>query len=466
LLEKSPNISEAINIRGRGLLKSGETQAALEWFEDKLKSQGNTPQLIHGAALCHLALDDIETAYRLLTQTTQVMPDYAPAWAELGSMACQKEAYKEAARYYEHAARIQPTRENRVNLAYCLSASDRVGSARKLYKILLAQYPNDPLIHNNLGKLYERIGEFDNACVHLRRSVELQPDATTPHCNMGKALLALGNLQEAIVEFETAIAIESNNYEAHFGRGQTLIELGKPEAAITAFQSVLDVKPDHELAKYCIASLGGKVTSEQVRRDFVAGLFNQYAEKFDHELVNDLKYDGPEVFLQLLQPLLTSNHDILDLGCGTGLCGPLFRPFAKRLIGVDISTKMIEKAKGRAVYDEFSAEDVASYMQRSDQEFDLIIAADVFIYIGDINTVFRTAQQAIKNNGLFAFSIETCDGTGFRFRGSGRHAHSKDYILQLAQKYHFTIIRDQDWHLRMENGRPIGGTAYVLRAEK
>jgi predicted TPR repeat methyltransferase len=294
--------------------------------------------------------------------------------------------------------------------------------------------------------------------------VELQPDNTTQHYNIGKVLLALGNPQEAIIEFDTAIVIDGNNYEAHFGRGQTLIELGNLEAAIAAFQSTLDIKPGHELAKYCITSLGGEATSEQDRRDFVAGLFNRYAEKFDHELVNDLKYDGPEVFLQLLQPLLTNNHDILDLGCGTGLCGPLFRPYAKRLIGVDISTKMIEKAKGRAVYDEFSTEDVASYMQGSYQEFDLIIAADVFIYIGDIKAVFCAAQQAIKNNGLFAFSIETCDGTGFRFRSSGRHAHSKDYIFQLAQEYHFNIIREQDWRLRMEYGKPIGGTAYVLRA--
>jgi predicted TPR repeat methyltransferase len=466
VLKTSPNMPEVRNIRGNALLKLGQTQAALEWFEDNLKTQNDTPQLLHGAARCRLALGDIETARGLLTQSTQVAPGYAPAWAELGHIARQQEQFAEAAQHYERAARIQPTRENRFNLAHCLFADKRTEPARRLYLELLEQFPDDPLIHNNLGRLYESIGRIEESERHFHRSVELQPGHATPHCNLGRILLGVGKLQAALREFEAAIAIDADNYEGHFGRGQTLVELNDTQAALESFRVAVRINPEPSIAKHYIASLGGDDAGARDSHDYVAGLFDHYADKFDNDLVTGLKYKTPDVLYQALQPLLTktgASYDILDLGCGTGLCGPLFRSHARHMTGIDLSSQMIEKARERAVYDELAVEDVVSSMQRAPQGYDLIIAADVFVYIGDLSAVFREARSSLRGDGLFAFSTETCDGSGFRIRSSGRHAHSKEYINHLAIEFNFTPISASNCDLRMEYGKPVKGAVYVLR---
>lgn len=468
VLQASPNLPEAIYIRGNALLKLGQTQAALEWFEDNIKTHNYSPQLLHGAARCYLVLDDSKAAHELLTQATQVAPGYAPAWIELGHIARQQEQFSEAVHYYERAASIQPTRENRFNLAHCLFADKRTEPARRLYHELMVQFPNDPLIHNNLGRLYESIGRIHESEQHFRRAVELQPNHTTPHCNLGRVLLGVGKLQEAMQEFEAAIAIDTDYYEGHFGRGQTLVELGSTEEAIESFQTALKLKPDLGLIKHYIASLGGDGNNVQDTQDYVAGLFDHYAEKFDNDLVIGLKYKTPDVLFQAVQPMLATNtrdHDILDLGCGTGLCAPLFRHHAKHLVGVDISAQMIEKARERAIYDELAVEDVVASMQRSPQSYDLIIAADVFVYIGNLSAVFNAARLSLRNSGIFAFSTETCDGSGFRIRSSGRHAHSKEYINRLAVEHGFISISEQDCDLRMEYGKPVRGAVYVFRTD-
>ncbi len=469
ILARTPSMPEAISLRGNALLKLGQAQAALDWFQQQMASLGRLPQLLHGAASCLLALDDGDAACAMLTELSQSAPSYAPAWAELGHIERHREQFAKAAEYYERAARLQPSRENRFNLAHCLYGADKIEPACRVYLDLLQQYPDDHLIHNNLGRLYERIGRVDEAATHFQCAVDLQPNHATPLCNLGRMLLGLGRLPEALQAFDRAIALDSDYHEGHFGRGQTLIELGDTEAAIAAFRAALERKPDLSLARHYIASLGGADANDQDSKNYVADLFDHFAEKFDNDLLVGLKYKTPDVLYGILKPLLQDNgerSEILDLGCGTGLCGPLFKPHATRLVGVDLSGQMIEKARERGCYDELRVEDIVVTLQHDAQKYDLIIAADVFVYIGDLSAVFKAAHASLKSNGLFAFSTETCDGSGFRIRSSGRHAHSRDYINQLATQQGFTSVNQQDSDLRMEYGKPVGGTLYVFRADK
>ena len=463
----APNLTAAHLAKGRALLLNRQAQVALEYLLEAQQLFGTLPDISLTIAHCHKALGDDEQAHRILNQLTHTAPGYAPAWAALGQMERDAEHYIEAAQYYERAARISPTRETLFNLAHCLYAGNRFEPASKLYHDLLQKDPDNPLIHNNLGRLYERLGQLDSAEHHLRRAVELQPDRAISYCNLGRVLYGQDLFEAAREEYDRAIAADPDYFEGHFGRGQALCELGEQEAAIESFKTALQLKADLTEAKYYIASLGDQAANETDRHNYVAGLFDQYADKFDHELVNRLKYSTPEHIYKAAKSVLPaddSNYDILDLGCGTGLCAPLFHPLARRLVGVDLSSKMIDKARERKLYDDLAVDDVTAFMTRFPRSYDLVIAADVFVYIGDLADTFDAAHMALRPSSHFVFSTETCPGDGFKIRGSGRHAHSKQYIHELAASSGFELIHDTDCALRLEYGKPVSGTVYVLRS--
>lgn len=468
-LAAAPDLPAAHIAKGRALLLDGQARAALDYLHEVQRRFGTSPDLTLTIAQTHKAMGDGAQARESLLQLSRTTPGYAPVWVELGHLERQAEHYPEAAQHYERAARIRPTPGTLFNLAHCLYAADRVEPACKLYHDLLVQDPDNPLIHNNLGRLYERIGQLESAEGHLRRAVDLQPGRAIPHCNLGRVLYGQDRYQEAREEFDRAIAADPEYFEGHFGRGQSLCELGEIEAAIASFKTAHRLKPDLTEAKYYIASLSGQAASEAVRHDYVAGLFDQYAEKFDHELVNRLKYSGPEHILQAVQAILpadASAYDILDLGCGTGLCAPLLRPMAKRLVGVDLSSKMIDKARARNLYDELAVDDATAFMARAPRLYDLVIAADVFVYIGDLSATFDAARLTLRPAGYFVFSTETSPGDGFKVRGSGRHSHSKQYIHDLANRTGFDHMHEVDFDIRLEYGKPLAGTIYVLRGNQ
>ncbi len=452
--------------RARVLLLDGQAREAQDALLQAQQRFGNHPDISLQLARCHQALGETDPYRSQVEALTRNAPGHAPAWLERGQMEQEAGNYADAVRHYEQAARLNPDPKTLFNLAHCLYAADQVEAARRLYHELLDKDPHNPLVHNNLGRLYERLGQLENAERHLRRAVELQPGRAVPHCNLGRVLYGRGDYAAARDEYDRAIAADPDYFEGHFGRGQALCELGEPGEAISAFRKALECKPDLNEARYYIASLGGEDSDEADRHDYVAGLFDQYADKFDNELVNKLKYSTPEHLYNTVCAALGTDvrdRDILDLGCGTGLCAPLFRPHARHLAGVDLSSRMIDKARERNLYDDLAVADVTAFMRDRPQGYDLVLAADVFVYIGELADTFAASWSALRPGGYFAFSTETCPGEGYRIRGSGRHAHSQHYIQALAASSGFTAIDHSDCDLRLEYGKPVAGTVYLFQ---
>src|SRR5262249_47439851 len=150
----------------------------------------------------------------------------------------------------------------------------------------------------------------------------------------------------------------------------------------------------------------------------------------------------------------------------TGLCGLAFHDLARTLTGVDLSVRMLEKAQARQIYDKFILGDLCDALKAAPTSFDLILAADVFIYVGDLAAVFSAARSALRTGGRFVLAVETYDGDGFVLRPSRRFAHSAAYIRALASSSGFVELALQYGVLRTEQGRSIGGAVYVLRTKE
>jgi predicted TPR repeat methyltransferase len=185
------------------------------------------------------------------------------------------------------------------------------------------------------------------------------------------------------------------------------------------------------------------------------------AEHFEQKLVVKLGYCGPEIIARLLAACVTAqaNLDVLDGGCGTGLCASLLKPYARRLTGVDISPGMLSKAAEKNCYDDLVEMELHAYLSGQTKAWDLIVMADTLIYFGTLGGLFAAVRQALRPGGLFAFTVEAAleNPGSFQLSPSGRYCHHQLYITKLLNEQGFILLRSEDATLRMELGKPVSG---------
>jgi len=294
----------------------------------------------------------------------------------------------------------------------------------------------------------------------------LEFDATMPEgwLRRARTLERLGRAGEALGSFERVLALDPKHFEAWSGRGSLLRELQRPDEAAHAFRQALLHGADPEIHAYYLASVDGGRAPSTAPRKYVESLFNDYAAQFDQHLVGALHYAA---HTQLIAGLVDSADgryaNTLDLGCGTGLCGPLVRPMTDRLTGVDLAPAMLLRAHTLGAYDKLVKMDGVQYLERSNDRFDLILAADVFIYIGDLGPIFAAARK-VMDQGVFCFSIEELDDSqgDFHLLPSLRYAHSHAYVRRLCSDYDFKSVATIRAPIREEQGRSIQGLYVYL----
>ena len=323
--------------------------------------------------------------------------------------------------------------------------------------------PQDAEAHNNLGAALKELGRLDETAASYKQATALKPDYAEAHYNLGVTLLGLGRLAEAEASYTQAIAFKPDFSEAHYNLGNTLKELDRLAEAEAGFTRAIVLNPDFGAAKHILASLVGKTTTT-APRDYVEGLFDNYAAKFENSLVKNLEYKTPRAIAEMIikNSKLDLIGSIMDLGCGTGLFGVEIKQFCENLEGIDLSEKMLREAKGKNIYDKLIKEDIVDYLSNSSLNFDYFVAIDVFIYIGDLSDVFRLIKSRNKTGGKLAFSTEDCEGDGFSLEQSGRYSHSKKYIQGLCETFGYELCHFETHALRKEKNNYIRGGLYLL----
>jgi predicted TPR repeat methyltransferase len=280
-----------------------------------------------------------------------------------------------------------------------------------------------------------------------------------------KAEAAGGDLSAAAELFEQTLEQAPNWAAAWFALGETREKLGDLEAAAQAFHATLKVDPtDAQGAAARLALVGRGDVPDTLPPAYVARLFNDYAWRFDKHLTKNLGYRAPALIADALSAAAPGCRfaSALDLGCGTGLMGEPLRPRVGRLAGVDLSAAMIAKARERNVYDELMIGDAVAPMRERPSAFDLIVAADVLVYVGDLAPLFTAVGTALIANGLFAFSVEACEGDGFKLEPTMRFAHSRAYVEATAREAGMRPLHIQSASTRREANADAPGLICVL----
>ena len=339
-------------------------------------------------------------------------------------------------------------------------------TAARFCQDVLKRQPDQPGALQMLGSMAQKTGANDVAISLFRRALSVDGKLVPAHLGLGDTYLATRQLDAAVTWYEKAGKLDRRNAEAQASLGTAYLAGGRREMAIEAFRRAVVIDRKHKLAAYMLAELTGRAGSQQV--EYVRGVFDDYAKMFDEHLVKTLQYRTPQ---RIGDALLAAHPDrfaiALDLGCGTGLVAEALGPRrAGAIDGVDLSPKMVDVARRKGLYRELVVADLHEFVARPAVQsagYDVVIAADVFVYVGRLERAFAAVAEILAPGQLFAFSVEHLEGDGYLLQSSGRHAHSNGYIAELAEASGFERLPPMLTPLRQENKTDIMGRIEVLR---
>jgi predicted TPR repeat methyltransferase len=348
-----------------------------------------------------------------------------------------------------------------------LVAEGRAQHALEACERLIAQGRGSALTRTAHGRVLLALGRPQDAVDALREASQLSPHTPEILLAFGEALAAIGALPAAIGELQRAARLAPGDVRPPLAIARLWLEAGEAEKAIGALdtaEATGPVDPSHAAA---IRARADQIRG-QLRADagYVRHLFDQFAADYDTRMRTRLGYEAPDILRQLAGYLTDPGqlHDMLDLGCGTGLSGIAFRDLARRIIGVDLSPRMLERARATGVYAHLVEGDIEKLPPGLEGPFGLIVAADVLVYLGALDVVFATVRQRLAPDGLWLFTTELGEGSAHELGPKRRYRHSEAYLRRLADQSGFDVCSLVECACRHEAGTPVRSWAAALRA--
>jgi predicted TPR repeat methyltransferase len=346
-----------------------------------------------------------------------------------------------------------------------LIAAGRAAEVVARCEALLAASRGGALTRYALGRGLLALGRVSDALETLREATQLAPSSTDIAIAMGDALAINGALPTAIAEYQRAIRLDPSATHAHLKLAALWLDAGEPDKADAELTSAEENGADPELIAATRAAIAEHRGLTRASGSYVRHLFDQFAADYDERMRARLGYAAPETLRDLCSLLLGPPRKaliILDLGCGTGLSGTAFAAYSQRLVGVDLSPGMLAKAKALAIYDELLVSDIEDLPARL-TGFDLILAADVLVYVGDLAKTFASVEARLKPGGLWAFTTEKAEHDDFALGPKRRYRHGEAYLRRLAEAHHFDVASLIECVTRYDAGVPVPSLAAVLR---
>lgn len=395
-----------------------------------------------------------------------------PGWGQvlnaLGTVYQDQSELDKALIFFEKAANLKPPSLSACyNLARLKQQENDHKSAVAIYKKILNEKPDYGEVWNNLGVAYRETGNQEESLSCFQKAVKFAPAMAEAWNNLGVAQDESNMLKDASRSYRKALEIYPEYTSAHFNLGSSLQKLKLFKEAEEHYNKVLEIKPDDQAATFMLQSLGAtSATPEAAPVEHVRRIFDQCAGTFEKILVKDLEYKTPELLFNLVRPHLTKDTNILDLGCGTGLGAQLYRPFAKRLTGVDVSSKMLARAAEKQIYDELEVFDILQDWTFP-RKFDLIYSSDVFVYFGNLERIIRSIALHLACGGIVAFSVERLEENNidYRLSPSGRYSHSQTYIENCLIQHGLSPIEGVESDIRKQSGFQVKGLLIVAKKE-
>jgi predicted TPR repeat methyltransferase len=425
----------------------------------------------------HLALqlhrgNSLPEAERLYGRILESAPDNLNALHYLGLICYQQDRHEEAAALIARITTLAPgNADAHNNLGNVLKGLGKVTEAEACYRNAIAINPGHGPAHNNLAVALMARNQADEAIQAYTRAIALAPDSAEFRYNLGNALRKSGDLDAAIGAYRETVNLAPGYTVAWQGLARTCIQANRREEAADVFEKWLRKDPENPAILYLQAACLGLGAPDRAPNQYVEEMFDVMADTFDTHLTVNLDYQAPALLHEAIAaalPAPAAMLDILDAGCGTGLCAPLLRPYARYLAGVDLSAGMLAKAKGREAYDDLIQAELTDFLDQKSQAFDIIASADTLCYFGALEPVFKAAAKALKTGGLLAFTLEDAEDEtkSFLLHPHGRYSHSRSYVRGAIETADLDMHSISSAILRKEHGEPVPGQIVVARKRR
>jgi predicted TPR repeat methyltransferase len=386
----------------------------------------------------------------------------------LGMLLHEQGQYTSAVSHIRRSIEIQPDYvAAHSNLGNVLRKQGRLIESEQAFRKAIEIKPDHAFSYNNLGITLKDQGKLDESASAYQKAISLVPDYAEAYHNLGNVLIKKDDLNGALTAFRKAIILKPSDAKPYEFLGKALYAAGRVNDAIVLYEEWLKQSPENPVARHMLIACTGENVPERASDEYVKKTFDSFSDKFD-QVLEKLDYRAPQLVFNAIQSTLsdsTDRLDILDAGCGTGLCAPYFKPYARRLEGVDLSPGMLSKARCLDLYDELTAAELTAYLLGNPASYDLIISADTLIYFGALDKFFLAVSSALHRGGRLVFTVEhlQADDTsfGYRLNAHGRYSHTQNYVSEMLSLAGLSVVSTNEDILRNENKQPVKGLIIV-----
>ena len=430
-INQDPNRNDAYLLRAQQYIKQQQYTLAERDLKRALSCQPKDIPTLKQYGQYMMEQNKIREAIDLFTQVTQQHDD-ADCHHWLGTLYLKNNQEEKALESFRNCLLINPKHpELHHNLASYFLTQDNHPEAIKHWMTHLDIHPKDAETYFNIGVAYSYLNQFQNAHHYLSEALQLAPKMLSAHINLAAVYLQNQHIAQAI----------------------------------THYQQALDLKPDQPDIQYILNALKQKPTqpNEQVPAAYTIQLFDRYAHYYDHHLLKVLDYQVPTQLVAYLTEYAPNQASMIDIGCGTGINAEHLKPFANRLVGIDISSNMIDYARKKKLYDDLH---IGNCLELTlDETFDIAILADVLPYIGNLKPLFNQLHQLLNKQGIVLFSAEKSNQTPWQRNQHARCQHHINYIQQCLTESGFTTLEHQAMNLRKQMNKPVEGWLFCVQKQ-
>jgi predicted TPR repeat methyltransferase len=465
ILKTAPRHANTLHLLGVVMKQQGQPAQAAELIGQAIAIDPHQPTMHANLGAAWQELGQPDKALASYDAALALHPAYALAWSNRGNSLRQLQRLDEACASYGRALALRADYpEALCNLAISLHDLQRDDEALAAASQALQFRPRYAEAHCARANALHALQRYDEAVDAFDQALAVDGKHAQAWCWRGIALQKGGRYAEGVASYRHAIALRPGFADAHHYLGNALRALGDDTGALAAWRDALALGGAAEELGFAIAALDGQAAPGVAPAGYVKALFDDYAARFDAHLVGELGYRTPELIGAALDRLaLPGALDTLDLGCGTGLCAPVLRARARVLTGIDLSARMLDKARERGQYDVLECAEINAWLAGREDAFDLVVAADVLVYVGDLAPLLGHVVTALRGHGWLACSVESHAGAGFVLQPSRRYAHALAYVEQVARGAGLHVLEATPAILRRDGDAPVHGHVLVLQ---
>ena len=424
--------------RAIGTLREERLDEAEVALTDLLQRWPQQPDALHYLGVLRHTQGRSEEGVALIRQALAQVPDHVGAWNNLGNV-----------------------------LLECMRLSEAIDA----YRTGVAAAAADPASADalsNLGVVHRKLQQWSESEAACRDALALRPDFVEAWYNLSLALIGQGQVRDAMLANSKAITLSPRHQQARDQVLRALLLQGEREQAAQLYREWLAEDPDNPVVQHQLAACLGENPPERASDAYVEQVFDTFARSFDAKL-EKLHYRAPQLVAEALRVAAgapCAALDIVDAGCGTGLCGPLLRPWARALAGCDLSVGMLTQARSRGVYDRLHKAELVYYLDTQPGQFDAVVSADTLCYFGALQAPVNAAARCLRAGGWLVFTVEALpEGSelAHRLQTNGRYAHAPAYLRSTLADAGLVLLDLRAETLRQEAALPVAGWLVTAR---